>query len=87
MTQDPTEPMRRAMLADQRANLPRERSELVELYGDTDVFTSDELRSDFEVLGFLAPFVAVRRKADGQEGSLMFQHNPRLYWGFAPDRS
>ncbi len=35
--------------------------------------------------GFLAPFVVVRRKADGQLGSLEFQHEPRLYFHFEPD--
>jgi hypothetical protein len=33
----------------------------------------------------MAPFVVVRRKADGVKGSLMFQHMPRFYYGFAKD--
>jgi hypothetical protein len=45
---------------------------------------TQELAADFEVLGFLAPFVAVRRKADGVKGSLEFVHSPRVYFDFRP---
>ena len=50
------------------------------------VWTTEELRCEFEVTGFLAPFVFVRRKRDDQTGSLMFQHNPRFYFRFQEDR-
>jgi hypothetical protein len=50
------------------------------------VWNTDELARDFEVLGFLAPYVAVRRKADAQVGSLAFQHDPRFYFALSPDR-
>jgi len=43
---------------------------------------TSELQRDFEVTGFMAPFVVVRRKSDGQKGSLLFQHSPRVYYGF-----
>lgn len=46
------------------------------------VWNTKELIEDFEVLSFMAPFVAVRRKADGATGSLMFQHKPRFYFSF-----
>ena len=39
-------------------------------------WTTDELRAEFEVLGFAAPFVVVRRRLDGQRGSLEFTHSP-----------
>jgi hypothetical protein len=45
---------------------------------------TDELQRDFEVVGFCAPFVVVKRKSDGAKGSLMFQHYPRLYFRFEP---
>jgi hypothetical protein len=80
---DPTEKLRRARLAEINAN-PADRDTLVERYGQ--VWDAEELAHDFEVLGFLAPFVVVRRKSDGQLGSLEFQHEPRLYFNFAPDR-
>jgi len=35
------------------------------------------------VLGFMAPLVVVRRKADGVRGSLEFQHNPRFLFQFS----
>lgn len=41
-----------------------------------------QLQADFEVTGFAAPYVVVRRKSDGQKGMLQFTHSPRVYWGF-----
>ena len=49
------------------------------------VWETSELAADFDVLGFLAPYVAVRRRSDGRKGSLEFQHNPRFYFSFVPD--
>jgi hypothetical protein len=48
------------------------------------VWNTIELQKDFEVKGFMAPFVVVKRKSDGQKGSLCFQHSPRFYFGFEP---
>lgn len=45
-------------------------------------WTTEELERAFEVEGFLAPFVVVRRKADNVRGVLMFRHQPRIYFGF-----
>lgn len=66
-----------------RLNAPaRERGDLAAQYGD--IWNADELHRDFEVVGFLAPFVRVRRRADGVEGLLMFQHQPRYCFAFEP---
>jgi len=46
---------------------------------------TSELQRDFEVLGFAAPFVVVRRKSDGVRGMLEFKHSPRVYFGFQPE--
>lgn len=46
---------------------------------------TSELQEDFEVLGFAAPFVVVRRRADGKRGSLMFRHSPRFYFSFTAE--
>jgi len=46
---------------------------------------TDQLRAEFEVIGFMAPFVAVRRKSDGAKGSMEFTHNPRYYFNFVKD--
>lgn len=79
---DETEPIRRARLAE--INIQPGSREALELqYGQ--VWTTQELANDFEVIGFLAPFVVVRRKADLVKGSLEFQHNPRFYFNFVPD--
>jgi hypothetical protein len=39
----------------------------------------------FEVKGFMAPYVIVRRKSDDAVGSLEFQHEPRYYFSFQED--
>ena len=44
------------------------------------VWDPNQLADDFEVIGFAAPIVAVRRKSDGQKGSLFFQGMPRFYF-------
>ena len=51
------------------------------------VWNTAELTADFEVLGFMAPYVVVRRKRDGCKGSLEFQHSPRLHFNFAANDS
>lgn len=48
-------------------------------------WTTEQLQEDFEVVGFQAPFVVVIRKADGVKGSLEFNHNPRIYFGWQRD--
>ena len=46
------------------------------------VWDTTQLQQDFEVLGFQAPYVVVRRRSDGVRGSLEFQHDPRFYFCF-----
>jgi hypothetical protein len=48
-------------------------------------WTTEQMTEDFEVLGFAAPFVVVRRRSDGALGSLEFTHHPRVYFGWQPD--
>jgi hypothetical protein len=48
------------------------------------VWSTDELVEEFEVIGFMAPICVVRRRSDGQKGSVEFQHSPRYYFGFQP---
>ena len=80
---DVTEPIRRQRLAEINYQ-PGSREALEAQYGQ--VWTTQELGQDFEVLGFMAPLVVVKRKSDGQKGSLEFQHNPRLYFNWQPHR-
>jgi hypothetical protein len=60
----------------------RERARLEVKYGIGNVWDTDELSRDFEVIGFMAPFCVVRRKSDGIKGSVQFQHHPRFYFNF-----
>ncbi len=79
---DPTENLRRERLAEINAK-PGSREALEAEHGQ--VWDTDQLRQEFDVLGFMAPFVVVRRKSDGVKGSLEFQHNPRFYFNFQPE--
>ena len=78
---DPTETIRRQRVME--INLqPGSREALEAQHGQ--VWSTNELSGDFEVLGFMAPLVVVRRRSDGRKGSLEFQHGPRLYFNFQP---
>jgi hypothetical protein len=79
--QDPTEDIRRAMVSEINSDTSS-RDVLEKEHGQ--VWDTEELSRDFEVTGFMAPFVVVKRKSDGVIGSLMFRHSPRLYFGFTP---
>ena len=79
---DETETLRRARLAEINAESGN-RSALEAKHGK--VWDTDELAADFEVIGFMAPFVVVRCKSDGAKGSLEFQHDPRFYFNFRKD--
>jgi hypothetical protein len=79
---DPTEVARRERLAEINAE-PGSRKALEAEYGQ--VWDTEQLTRDFEVIGFMAPLVGVRRRSDGVKGSLEFQHGPpRLYFNFVP---
>jgi hypothetical protein len=60
-----------------------ERQRLETQYGQ--VWDTARLSEHFEVVGFMAPYVVVRRKSDGRTGSLEFQHHPRFYFNFLLD--
>ena len=78
---DATEVVRRHRLVEINAE-PGSREALEAEHGQ--VWDTSELSTDFDVLGFMAPFVVVSRKSDGQKGSLEFQHRPRFYFNFSP---
>ena len=79
---DVTEETRRVMVEELNSS-PGIRESLEKLYGQ--VWDTQELRCDFDVTGFMAPFVMACRKSDGKKGTLMFQHLPRFYWGWFED--
>jgi hypothetical protein len=78
---DPTEVGRRRRLAEINAE-PGTREALAARHGA--VWDTAQLTEEFDCVGFHAPYVVVRRKADGVLGSLEFQHEPRFYFNFAP---
>jgi hypothetical protein len=79
---DPTEDTRMEMVKEINSN-PNSREALEKQYGQ--VWDTTQLSQGFNVTGFMAPFVVVRRKADGVVGSLEFQHSPRIYYNFHAD--
>jgi len=79
---DPTESIRRDMVAEINAELGS-REYLEAKHGQ--VWDTSELQQEFEVLGFMAPLVVARRRSDGARGSLIFQANPRFYFGWSPE--
>ena len=82
---DETEDFRRARFAELNEATAKAqlRDEAEARYGR--VWTTDELQGEFDVLGFMAPYVVVRRRSDGKQGSLEFQHNPRFYFNWQED--
>jgi len=79
---DPTEQARREMTAE--INIESDGRESLEAkYGE--IWDTTELKRDFEVHGFMAPFVSVTRKSDGVKGTIMFQHGPRFYFKISED--
>jgi len=80
---DPTEDIRKQMLVEINS-VPGSREYLEAKHGQ--VWSTSELSQDFDVIGFAAPLVVVRRKSDDVKGSLMFQASPRFYFGFEPHR-
>lgn len=81
-TLEETEGIRRERMVELNAvGWPRE--VLEGAYGK--VYSTDELRLEFEVVGFYAPLVVVKSKADGGLGSFEFQHMPRFYFSYVRD--
>ena len=76
---DPTESTRRVMTVKINA-VEGSREYLEAKHGE--VWDTNELQQEFEVLSFMAPFVVVRRRSDRAMGSVMFQASPRYYFSF-----
>ena len=79
---DPTESIRRQRVAEINAE-PGSREALEAEHGK--VWDTAQLQECFEPIGFLAPFIVVRRRSDGVRGSLEFQHSPRFYFNWKQD--
>jgi hypothetical protein len=74
---DPTGEIRMAMIA---AGIPEQ-----DLAEAKETWTTEQLREQFEVKGFMAPYVVVRRKSDGIKGSLEFTGQPRYYFNWSEE--
>lgn len=86
---DETEGIRRVLVHEinsevQSNDKNAERTRLEKEHGQ--VWDTQELSAEFEVIGFSAPLVVVKRKSDGAKGSLFFQHLPRFYFDFTEDK-
>jgi hypothetical protein len=79
---DETEGFRRQLQAELNA-VGWSREVLEDAHGK--VYSTDELRLEWEVVGFFAPLVVVKSKADGGLGSFEFQHRPRFYFNYQKD--
>ena len=79
---DSTETIRRHMVAEINVQ-PGSREALEAEHGH--VWDTSEMQADFDVRGFMAPFIVVCRRSDGAKGSLTFQHSPRFYFRFQPN--
>jgi len=77
MTSDPTEATRRWML---ESGQPAR-----DAVNAKQLLTTEEVREQYEVHAFAAPFAIVTRKADGKRGTLEFTHSPRVYFDFQED--
>lgn len=79
MTNDPTEGVRRLLI---EAGAPE--ADLAATEGPK--WDTAALTRDFEVIGFAAPFVVVRKLDTGEKGTLEFTHSPRVYFDWKPDK-
>ncbi len=83
MATDTTVPLRKVLTAVINASA-MDRTDLEKIYGQ--VWDTEEMRRDFEVMGFGSPLVVVKRRSDGKVGSLFFQATPRLYFKWEEDQ-
>jgi len=86
---DSTEMFRRAKIAEinctVESNDPdEERSRLENIHGK--VWSTIEVSKDFEIVGFMAPYVVAIDRKTNVKGSLEFQHSPRFYFNFRPHK-
>jgi hypothetical protein len=75
MSCEPTHEIRAAMIA---GGVPE--MEAAEAIRHGKYWTTKTLQEDFTVHSFLAPYVSVTRKSNGAKGTLMFVHQPRVYF-------
>lgn len=86
--EDKTEGVRRFLVGAINDSLSEDEKEryvqLIIEYGKDNVWDTEGVQRDFEIVGFMAPFVVAVRKADNVKGTLTFCHSPRFYFDFNP---
>jgi hypothetical protein len=80
---DETEMLRRRRIAEISSDMTN-RETLEAQYGK--VWSTEEMVKEFAAIGFMAPYVVVRRRSDGVKGTLEFCHSPRFYFSFSPHK-
>lgn len=87
MNEDPTESIRRARVVELNQGLTQDEKTRLEAlqaqYGQ--VWNLAQLREEYEIIGFMAPYVVVRELATGKKGSMEFTHMPRFYFNYVED--
>ena len=78
---DETETIRREMVADNQRR-PWTRPDLEAKHGQ--VWDTANCKNDFEVIGFAAPFVVVKRRSDGSKGQSHVPEQPPLLLQLQP---
>ena len=76
---DDTEQVRSEMAADINAE-QKDRAQLEAIHGQ--VWDTKQATAEFKFIGFCMPYVIVKHRVSGKEGTLMFQHMPRFYFAF-----
>lgn len=79
---DQTEAIRKQMVVELNSE-ENTKAELEAKHGK--VWTTSEMQEEFEALGFMAPFIIVRKRDSGETGSLKFTHSPRYYFSWKPE--
>lgn len=65
---------------------PRIRPELERDEPTGRVWDENQFRRDFAFMGVVGPYTICVRRDTGEQGTLVFQDEPRFYWGFSSDR-
>ena len=86
---DRTEPTRRVLVQAINSRLSEDEveryAELVAQYGEDNVWDTDGVSKDFQIEGFMAPFVTATHRGTFEKGSLQFCHHPRFYFDWRPE--
>ena len=51
-----------------------------------EVWNTEEVQKEFEILGFKKPFALAIRKSDGARGTFLFQTMPKLFFSWSQER-